>query len=83
MCYFDVNYLNANASKIRIYTEDGMIGLNYKILGLKTDIRNRLNIVKTNFYKYIGSYNGTIKVNNKIYKIVDALGCFEFNKTVW
>lgn len=82
MCYFDVNYLNANASKIRIYTEDGMIGLNYKILGLKTDIRNCLNIVKTNFYKYIGSYNGTIKVNNKIYKIVDALGCFEFNKTV-
>ena len=57
--------------------------LNYKILGLKTDIRNRLNIVKTNFYKYIGSYNGTIKVNNKIYKIIDALGCFEFNKTVW
>ena len=80
---FDVNYLNANASKIRIYTEDGMIDLNYKILGLKTDIRNRLNIVKTNFHQYIGSYNGTIKVNNKIYKIVDALGCFEFNKTVW
>ncbi|MBQ6954816.1 MAG: hypothetical protein IJP83_01965 [Mycoplasma sp.] len=60
-----------------------MIDLNYKILGLKTDIRNRLNIVKTNFHKYIGSYNWTIKVNNKIYKIVDALGCFEFNKTVW
>ena len=60
-----------------------MIDLNYKILGLKTDIRNRLNIVKTNFHQYIGSYNGTIKVNNKIYKIVDALGCFEFNKTVW
>ena len=83
MCYFDVNYLNANASKIRIYTSDGMTDLNYKILWLKTDIRNRLNIEKTNFHKYIGSYNGTIKVNNKIYKIVDALGCFEFNKTVW
>ena len=80
---FDANYLDHDASEIRIYTEDGMIDLNYKIAGAKTDIRNRLNIVKTNFHQYIGSFNGTIKLNNKVYKIVDALGCFEFNKTIW
>ena len=80
---FDANFLDAKASKIHIYTEDGMLDLNYEIAGTKTDIRNRLNIVKTNFHQYVGSYSGTIKVDNKVYKINDALGCFEFNKTVW
>lgn len=66
---FDVNYLNANASQIRIYTEDGMIDLNYKILGLKTDIRNCLKIVKTNFHQYIALITEQSKLIIKFIKL--------------
>lgn len=80
---FDVNFTDPEHHPIRVYTEDGMVDLKFVICGLKSDVANRFNIVKTNFHQYVGKYSGTIKVKDKTYPIKDLIGFFEIHKSIW